>query len=95
LAGALSLLKPDGMVALSFLPRLQPVSRARSISNRLNRVLMRLPGANHEYQVGDICYEFLYLHEFQDQDELRAEFAQAGANIREVNWDLGYAVVGK
>lgn len=55
---------------------------------------MKLPGANREYQVGDICYEFHYLHEFQDQDEIRGEFTRVGANIVELNWDLGYAVLG-
>lgn len=94
LSRSLSLLRPDGKVVLSFLPRRRPLSRLRSLSDRFNRILMRLPGANHEYQVGDICYEFHYLHEFQDQGELLGEFAQAGAKIIELNWDVGYAVLG-
>jgi 2-polyprenyl-3-methyl-5-hydroxy-6-metoxy-1,4-benzoquinol methylase len=93
LNGALYLIKPGGVVIVSFLPRFRPVSRLRAWSNRFNRWLMRLPGANRGYQVGDICYEVHFLHEFQDESELRGELAAAGASILEVNWDLGYAVL--
>lgn len=95
LRSALELLKAEGKVVVSFLPRDRRVSRLRAWSDRFNQWLGRLPGANHEYQAGDICYDFHFLHEFQDRQELQDEVARAGASVIEINWDLGYAVLGR
>lgn len=94
LRSALQVLKPDGKVVVSFLPCDRRLSRLRAWSNRFNQWLARLPGANHDYQAGDICYDFHYLHEFQDRQELQDEVERAGARVIEINWDLGYAVLG-
>jgi len=87
------ILAPGGFALLSFLPPREARSRVQALCRRLNRVLIRLPGANRAYQPGDDCGMVHFLHTFQDEEEIRGELAGAGAIIRELVWNQGYAVV--
>jgi ubiquinone/menaquinone biosynthesis C-methylase UbiE len=87
------ILTPGGLVMLSFLPERNTPGRARALCRRLNRVLVKLPGANRAYQTGDDCAMVHFLHAFQDETELRKELESAGALIRELDWPRGFAVL--
>lgn len=87
------LLKPGGLVLLSFEHELPQPSRTRAISRRLNALLHRLPGANQDYRLGDSYAAEHYMHVFQSEGEIRAELEEAKASIRELKWTQGYAIV--
>lgn len=87
------LLKPNGLVILSFIQERSPVSRLTSIGTRLNLMLVRLPGTNPAYQPGDTCAWGHFMHAFQNADEIRAELVGAGALVKELNWARGFAVI--
>ncbi len=87
------LLKPGGLVILSFAPDQWPTSMRRVVCTFLNKFLSKLPGANPYYQPGDDCQWGHFLHEFQDEEEIRQELLDAGVIIRELNWKSGFAVV--
>lgn len=87
------LLKPNGLVILSFLPERPPVPRLRRLSTRLNTTLAKLPGTNTAYQPGDDWVGGHFIHWFKDMDEIRNELHGAGVAILEINWDKGMAVV--
>jgi SAM-dependent methyltransferase len=87
------ILVPGGLAMLSFLPARSGTSRLQALCSRVNRALVRLPGANRAYQPGDDCTTIHFLHTFQDEEEIRGELAGAGAIIRELAWSRGYAVV--
>jgi ubiquinone/menaquinone biosynthesis C-methylase UbiE len=86
------LLKPNGLVMLSFLPEQLPVPRLRRLSTSLNATLAKLPGTNRDYQPGDDCVGEHFIHWFEDMDEIRKELDGAGVTILEINWE-GMAVV--
>jgi ubiquinone/menaquinone biosynthesis C-methylase UbiE len=87
------LLKPDGFVMLSFSKQHDMHSpRARFLTS-LNGVLRRLPSSNPSYQPGDDCVGGHFLHGFQSETEIREELLQAGAVIKELQWERGFAVV--
>lgn len=73
------LLKPQGIVMLSFLSERRPVPRSKRLSTRISLMLTGLPGANRTYQPGDDCGGGHFLHSFQDEAELRWELVGAGA----------------
>jgi SAM-dependent methyltransferase len=85
-------LVPGGVAILSFQPALGPPSRLQTLCGRLNRLLVRLPGANQAYQPGDDGTGIHFLHTFQDETEIRSELAAAGADIRAIVWSRGYVV---
>ena len=87
------LLKPDGLLLLSFLPEHHPVSRRKLVSARLNALLLRLGAANRPFQRGDDYESGHFMHAFQDEGEIRREFIGAGILIRELNWTGGFAVL--
>lgn len=87
------ILIPGGLAILSFQPAREAPSRLHALCSRLNRVLVRLPGANRAYQPGDDCAMVHFLHTFQDEEEICAELTGGGAIIRELAWSRGYAVV--
>ncbi len=93
LTGLRRLLKPGGLVVLSFERKSHPPGRATAISRRLNTFLHRLPGANRDYRPGDSYAVEHYMHVFQSEGELRAELEGAGSSIHELRWTQGYAVV--
>lgn len=86
-------LTPGGLAILSFLPERNTPGRVQALCHHLNRVLVKLPGANRAYQAGDDCAMVHFLHTFQDEEEIRGELTGAGAMIREIAWNPGYAVV--
>jgi SAM-dependent methyltransferase len=92
LEGLVRVLKPEGLLILSFLPEQRPVSRSKRLCTSLNRRLVKLPGANRSYQPGDGCLAGHFLHAFQDEGEISAELRGAGVSLREMNWPRGFAV---
>jgi SAM-dependent methyltransferase len=89
------LLRPGGLLFVSFvaLPAGYQVSRAARFRKSLNRLLAKLPGTNQDYQIGDECMTGHFLHEFQNETELREELKGADVNITELNWSQGYAAI--
>jgi len=87
------LMKPGGLVILSFEREMHPPSRTRAASRPVIVLLPRLPGANRDYQTGDSYSAEHYMHIFQSEEKVRAELVGAGASICELNWAKGYAVV--
>jgi cyclopropane fatty-acyl-phospholipid synthase-like methyltransferase len=87
-----SLLAPHGLLMFNFLPERQPVSRLRRLRSRVNTLLARLPGANATYQPGDM-WEVHFWHAFHDEEEIRKELHEAGAETLELNWAKLFAVV--
>lgn len=86
-------LEPDGLLILSFATQRFPLSRVQRVCRALNRLLIRLSAANPEYQEGDECPQGHFLHAFQHEDEIRRELIEAGATVRELDWNRGVAVV--
>jgi len=86
-------LVPGGLALLGFQPRIEPPGRLERLCTRLNRTLLRLPGANRAYQPGDDCTGIHFLHTFEDEAEVRAEVTEAGLAVRELDWSRGCAVV--
>ena len=87
------LLKPGGLVLLSFEHELPGPSRTKALGRMLNAVLHKLPGGNRDYRTGDTYSAEHYMHVFQNEQEIRAELIGAGASIHELGWARGYAVV--
>ncbi len=87
------LIKPNGLVILSFDAEREPISRLRTLITRLHMMLVRLPGANKTYQPGDGYDVPHFLHTFLDEDEIRRELLSAGATVRELDWAKGFAVL--
>lgn len=86
-------LTTGGLAILSFRPEYGPPTMKDRLRSRINLFLSRLPGANHAYQPGDKYPSGHFMHFFQDEQEIRAELAGAGALVRELSWPNGYAVV--
>ncbi len=87
------LLKPNGVVILSFEIKREPVSRLKPICARLNEVLVKFPGANKAYRSGDAYVYGHFMHFFQDESEVRNELLGAQVAIQELDWAHGFAVV--
>jgi len=88
-----TLLKPNGLLVLSFLPERPSVPRLRRFATRLNTTLVKLPGTNSAYQPGDDWAGGHFIHWFKDIDEIRKELDEAGVTVLEINWHKGMAVV--
>lgn len=93
LAGLRRHLKPEGFVILDFIREARPVSRAKALSTTMNRLLVKLPGANRAYEPGDECRNGLFFHWFQEEEEIQRELADAGTRVLELNWGREFAVV--
>jgi SAM-dependent methyltransferase len=89
----LRLLLPTSLVILSFETRQAPRSRLGMLRIRLNQILAKLPGANSAYQIGDNCTDGHFLHEFQDEEDIRRELVGTGLVIMELNWPRGFAIL--
>jgi hypothetical protein len=59
----------------------------------MNRLLVKLPGANRAYEPGDECRNGLFFHWFQEEEEIQRELADAGTRVLELNWGREFAVV--
>ncbi len=86
------LLKPDGLVILSFSKQRNAHDTRTRFLTSLNRLLNWLPGSNPFYQIGDDCVGGHFLHGFRSDAEIREELLGAGASIRELQWERGFAV---
>ncbi len=93
LTGLRHVLKPNGLVILSFESEREPASRLKPICGRLNAVLVKLPGMNKAYRSGDTYAYGHFMHFFQDEREIRNELLGAHVAIQELNWAHGFAVV--
>ena len=87
------LVRPNGLVILSFSRAATPVSRRASFCAQVNQWLVTFPGANKSYEPGDDCAQGHFFHAFQTEDEVRRELIGADAVIRELNWAEGFALL--
>jgi hypothetical protein len=87
------LVRPNGLVILSFQPAQTSRSRRKAFCTHVNRWLVTLPGANKSYEPGDDCLQGHFLHAFQTADEARRELIGAGVDIRDLNWAEGFAIL--
>lgn len=87
------LLQPGGLVLLSFSTQREAGSPRTRFLAPLNRIASRIPGSNPYYQEGDDCVGGHFLHDFQRETEIREELLSAGAIIKELQWERGFAVV--
>jgi len=88
-------LKSDGLMVISFVSEQYPAGRLKTICNALNRILVKLPGANTNYQPGDLLFGGHFFHAFQNEAEVREELLGAGMIIREFDWCIGFAVLAR
>jgi SAM-dependent methyltransferase len=72
------ILIPGGLAILSFQPAREAPSRLQALCRRLNRVLVRLPGANRAYQSGDDWRTPTFCTRFQDEEEIRGNWRAPG-----------------
>jgi SAM-dependent methyltransferase len=93
LGGLRELLTDGGLLVISFIPEWHRGFGLKTICTGLSALLVKLPGANPDYQPGDEAFDGHFLHAFQSEDELRRELTGAGAVIRELNWADSYVVV--
>ena len=88
-------MKPEGLIVLSFQRKIGPPSRADRLTTPINRILVKLPGGNPDYQLGDTCDGGHFFHLFQDEQEIRTELEGAGFVVRELSWHQQYAVISR
>lgn len=83
----------DGKVILNFVVSHELQTQTHRAIQRLNHWLMKLPGSNQAFQLGDVCSHGHFMHAFLDEAELRSELTEAGATILELNWNEGFVVL--
>ncbi len=88
-----SALSQEGKIVLNFLLSHEWQTKSHRLIDTVNRWLLKLPGANQDYQLGDFCSHSHFMHSFLDETELRSELTGAGATILELNWKEGFAVI--
>jgi ubiquinone/menaquinone biosynthesis C-methylase UbiE len=86
-------MRTSGLIVLNFLIARELRTRTRRFIHRLNNWLRTLPGANRSYQLGDTCSQSHFLHAFVDEEEIRSELRDAGAEIDRLHWQEGFAVL--
>lgn len=86
-------LLPGGKLILNFLIAREPESDLRRYVQACQRMILRWPGSNRDCQPGDTCTNGHFMHTFQDEEELRGELTGAGAEVIELNWTEGFAVL--
>jgi SAM-dependent methyltransferase len=86
-------LKPQGRAILNFMLVREPETTTQRLTLFLARWLMKLPGANKNYQPGDTCAQGHFLHLFATEEEIRSELTETGVTIVALNWPSGFAVV--
>ena len=86
-------LKPQGRAILNFMLVREPETTTQRLTLFLARWLMKLPGANKNYQPGDTCAQGHFLHLFATEEEIRSELTETGVTILALNWPSGFAVV--
>ena len=93
LAALCRLVRPNGLVILSFSQAESPGSRREAFCAQVNQWLVTLRGANKSYEPGDNWSQGHFLHAFQTEEEVRQELIGAGAVVLELNWTEGFAVI--
>lgn len=88
-----SALRSDGKIVLNFLLAHEWQTGSHRLIETCNRWLLKLPGSNQDYQLGDFCSHGHFMHAFFDEAEIRSELTEAGAAILELNWSEGFAVI--
>lgn len=88
-----SALRSGGKIVLNFLLSHERQDGSHRLIHACNRWLLKLPGSNQAYQLGDFCSHGHFMHAFLDEAEIRSELTEAGATILELNWDEGFAVI--
>lgn len=88
-----SALGREGKIVLNFLLSHEWQARSHRLIDTCNRWLLKLPGSNQDYQLGDFCSHGHFMHAFLDETEIRSELTEAGATILELNWNEGFAVI--
>lgn len=86
-------LKNGGCALLNFQVDRWPRTRSRRLAEWINRLAMRLPGANKACQRGDACAQGHFLHAFQSEGEIRDELVEAGVTIADFSWNKGFAMI--
>jgi SAM-dependent methyltransferase len=86
-------LKPQGRAILNFMLVREPETTTQRLTLFLAHWLMKLPGANKNYQPGDTCAQGHFLHLFATEKEIRSELTETGVTIVALNWPSGFAVV--
>ncbi|MCS6293206.1 MAG: class I SAM-dependent methyltransferase [Nitrospira sp.] len=86
-------LAPGGKLVLNFVIAREPETALTRTIRRCTGAILSWPGTNQTYQDGDTCTNGHFMHVFRDEEELRAEIAEAGATLIELNWPDGYAVL--
>lgn len=87
-------LKPQGRAILNFMLVREPETAMHRFTLALAEHIMKLPGANKNYQPGDTCAQGHFLHLFTTEEELRSEIVQTGATVHAVNWPNGFVILG-
>lgn len=88
-----SVLRSDGKIVLNFLLSHEWQAGSHRFIDACNRFLLKLPGSNQAYQLGDFCSHGHFMHTFLDEAEIRSELIEAGATILELNWSEGFVVI--
>ncbi|OQW35887.1 MAG: hypothetical protein A4E19_15630 [Nitrospira sp. SG-bin1] len=86
-------LKPQGRAILNFMVVREPETTVQRLTHGLATRIMKLPGANSNYQPGDTCAQGHFLHLFTTEEELRSEIVETGATIHAVSWHSGFVVL--
>ncbi len=86
-------LRPGGKLVLNFVIAREPDTALTRMIRRCTGAILSWPGTNQAYQDGDTCTNGHFMHVFRDEEELRAEVAEAGATLIELHWPDGYAVL--
>lgn len=84
---------PGGKLVLNFVIAREPDTVLTRMIRRCTGAILSWPGTNQTYQDGDTCTNGHFMHVFRDEEELRAEVAEAGATLIELHWPDGYAVL--
>lgn len=86
-------LTPQGRAILNFMVVREPETMTQRWTIALAQYVMKLPGANKNFQPGDTCAQGHFLHLFATEKELRSEVVEAGATVHALNWPSGFVVV--
>ena len=88
---ARTFLAEDGLFYLEFYS--DEVFEGSDWKFRIKRALARLCGRNQELEIGDSYDVYHFLHDFNCESELLAEFEEADLAVVDLNLELEYAVL--
>lgn len=88
-----SALRKEGKIVLSFLLSHEWQTTSHRLIHSVTQWLLKLPGSNQAYQLGDFCSHGHFMHAFLDEAEIRSELTETGATILELNREQGFVVI--